>query len=59
MQKWFELQIVQIMHDRNKKGEIFSFGYNKNCQCGIPNMNGEKDIINNPTNISLINQNIN
>ena len=23
MQKWFELQIVQIMHDRNKKGEMF------------------------------------
>ena len=42
----------------NKNGEIFSFGYNKNCQCGIPNNNGENDKINNPTNISIINNNI-
>ena len=42
----------------NKNGEIFSFGNNKNCQCGIPNNNGENDILNNPINISIINNNI-
>ena len=42
----------------NKKGEIFSFGNNKNFQCGVPNNNGLNDKINNPTNISVINNNI-
>ena len=42
----------------NKKGEIFSFGNNKSFQCGIPNSNGFNDKINNPTNISVINNNI-
>ena len=41
-----------------KTGEIFSFGNNKNYQCGIPNIFSEKDNkINNPINISKFNQN--
>ena len=41
-----------------KTGEIFSFGNNKNYQCGIPNIISEKDFkINNPINISKLNQN--
>jgi len=41
----------------NKQGEIFSFGHNNNFQCGLPKIN-EREIINNPTNISKINGNI-
>ena len=41
-----------------KSGEIFSFGNNKNYQCGIPNIFSEKDNkINNPINISKLNSN--
>ena len=41
----------------NNQGEIFTFGYNKNFQCGLPNIDGKNDKINNPTNISIINDN--
>ena len=41
----------------NKQGELFSFGHNKNYQCGLPNINGSNYTINNPTNISVINNN--
>ena len=41
----------------NKNGELFSFGHNKNYQCGLPNNNEMNDKINNPTNISIINNN--
>ena len=42
----------------NNQGEIFSFGHNKNCQCGLPNNKGFNEKINNPTNISIINNNM-
>ena len=35
-----------------KKGEIFSFGNNKNYQCGLPNISEKENKINNPTSIS-------
>ena len=41
----------------NNHGELFSFGHNKNYQCGLPNNKGNNDKINNPTNISIINNN--
>ena len=42
----------------NNKGEIFSFGHNKDFQCGLPNNKGSNQNINNPTNISIINDNM-
>ena len=41
-----------------KQGEIFSFGNNKNYQCGLPNINSKEKIIKNPINISKYNNNI-
>ena len=40
-----------------KKGEIFSFGENKNYQCGVPNISEKDKKINNPINISKYNNN--
>ena len=40
-----------------KKGEIYSFGNNKNYQCGLPNISQKDNKINNPTNISKYNNN--
>ena len=40
-----------------KKGEIYSFGNNKNFQCGLPNISEKENKINNPTNISKYNNN--
>ena len=42
----------------NNKGEIFSFGHNKDFQCGLPNNKGSNQNINSPTNISIINDNM-
>ena len=42
----------------NNKGEVFSFGHNKDFQCGLPNNIGMIEKINNPTNISIINDNM-
>ena len=41
-----------------KQGEIFSFGNNKNYQCGLPNISPKEKIIKNPINISKYNNNI-
>ena len=41
-----------------KKGEIFSFGNNKNYQCGLPNISEKENKINNPTSISKYNNNL-
>ena len=41
----------------NNNDEIFSFGHNNNYQCGLPNNVGMNEKINNPTNISKINDN--
>ena len=41
----------------NSHGELFSFGNNKNFQCGLPNINRQNEKINNPTNISIMNNN--
>ena len=40
------------------KGDIYSFGNNHQYQCGLPNKNNINKIITNPTNISIINNNI-
>ena len=40
-----------------KGGEVFSFGNNKNYQCGLPNISEKNTKINNPTNISRYNNN--
>ena len=42
----------------NNHGDIFSFGNNNNFQCGLPNIDGNENKINDPTNISIINNNI-
>ena len=41
-----------------KQGEIFSFGNNKNYQCGLPNISLKEKTIKNPINISRYNNNI-
>ena len=63
----FKLKNIRISHifsgwEHNilltNKGEIFSFGNNQNFQCGLPNKNNNDKIIKDPTNISIMNNNI-
>ena len=39
-------------------GEIFSFGHNQFCQCGLPNPNKMQENIKDPINLSIINNDI-
>ena len=63
----FKLKNIRIEHlyagwEHNiflsNKGDIYSFGNNQYYQCGLPNKDNKDKIIKDPTNISVLNNNI-